>query len=209
MSINKKSEGDLADHVHRVVEISVKTPPKSSILLSTGLMATRGAFIPMPILIQHPPLQDQAKSGNRSMKTPTNFTDEPNTKALALMPMVEKQAAGESGGLGTKHFPSSCIIDYQDNNDSQLSFRDFTGGLKTPVPNGYMSDSDGHPLQSHKLMKREHDASSQHEKMNSNATKQVQLFLTLTEFDEDNGEDPNEDDQNATSYHAKDDDSDD
>ena len=54
-------------------------------------------------------------------------------------------------------------------------------------------------------MKREHDASSEHDEATSNPTKQKWLFLTLIAFDEDSGEDPNEDDSNDISYHAKDD----
>ena len=57
-------------------------------------------------------------------------------------------------------------------------------------------------------MKREHDASSEHEKMTSNPAKEKRLFLTLTKFDGDDGEDLNEDDLNNTSYHAKGDNSD-
>ena len=45
--------------------------------------------------------------------------------------------------------------------------------------------------------------------MTSNPTKRKQLFLTLTNYDKDNGEDPNEDTLNDTSYHAKDNNSDD
>ena len=56
-----------------------------------------------------------------------------------------------------------------------------------------------------KLMKREHDASYEHDEVTSNPNKQKQLFLTLTAFDEDDGEDPNEDDMDNISYHAKDD----
>ena len=53
-------------------------------------------------------------------------------------------------------------------------------------------------------MKRDHDTSSEHDELTSNPTKQKQLFLTLTKFDEDDGEDLNEDDPNDISYHAKD-----
>ena len=76
----EESQGDLVVLVHRVTEILVKTLPKSAILLSTGLVVTRGAVIPMPILAYHPPWQDQAESGNKSMKMPTDIMDEPNTK---------------------------------------------------------------------------------------------------------------------------------
>ena len=40
--------------------------------------------------------------------------------------------------------------------------------------------------------------------MASNPAKRKWLFLTLTEFDEDSGEDPNEDNLNDISYCAKD-----
>ena len=65
-------------------------------------MVTAGAVIPMPILIYHLPWQDQAESGNKSMKTPTDFTDEPNTKKLVSMSTVEKQTAGMLGGSGAR-----------------------------------------------------------------------------------------------------------
>ena len=58
-------------------------------------------------------------------------------------------------------------------------------------------------------MKREHDVSSENEKMTSDPAKLKWLFLTLIRFDEDDGEDPNEDDLNDTNYHAKDDKDDD
>ena len=45
--------------------------------------------------------------------------------------------------------------------------------------------------------------------MTSNPTKQKWLFLTLTTFDKDDWEDPNEDDLIDTNYCTKDDDSDD
>ena len=163
----------------------------------------------MPILTHHWQLQDQAASGNKSIKMPINFTDKTNTKSLVPMPTAEKQTAGKLGSLSAKDFPSSCITDHQDSNDSQSSFRDFTVGLKTQVPDDHTWDSDDHSLWSHKFVKRKHDASSEHENMTSNLAKQKQLFLTLTQFDEDFGEDHNEDDLNDTSYHGKDDDSDD
>ena len=148
----KESQGNLSNHIHRVIEILVKTLPKSAILHSTSLMVTTGAVIPMPILTYHPPLLGQAESGNKSVKMPTNFTDDPNTKSLASTPMAKKQTAGKSGSSGTKDFPSSCIIDHQDNNGSQPSFGNFTGSLKTPVPDDHTADGEGCLLQSHKLV---------------------------------------------------------
>ena len=135
-------------------------------------MATRGVVILMPILTHHLPSQDQAESGNKSVKIPTNFTDKPNTKVLGSMSMAEKQTASKSDGLGTKGFSSSCIIDHRDNNNSQPSFGGSTGGFKTPVPDNHTSDGDGYSLQSHKLMKREPDVPSEHENTTSNPTKQ-------------------------------------
>ena len=139
--------------------------PESAILLSTSLMVNRRVVIPMSILTYHPPWQDQAESGNKSMKIPTDFTDEPNTKMPISMSTAEKQTAGKLGDSGAKDFPSSCIYDYHNNNDFQPSLWNFTWGLWTPVPNHHSSDGDGHLLQSHKLMKREHDASSEHDEM--------------------------------------------
>ena len=92
--IGKESQGDLANHIHRVAEILVKTP-KSAILLSTSLMVTKGAVIIMPIPTYHPPWQDQAESCNMSMKMPIDFTDEPNTKMLVSKSTAEKQTAGK------------------------------------------------------------------------------------------------------------------
>ena len=54
----QESQGDLDNHICRVVEILVKTSPESAILLSTSLMVTRRAVFPMPILTHHLPLQD-------------------------------------------------------------------------------------------------------------------------------------------------------
>ena len=119
---------------------------------------------------------------------------------------VKKQTAAKLGGSGAKDFPSTCINDHHNNNDSQPSLRDFTGGLKTPVPNDHSLGSDGHSLQCHKCVKGEHDVSSEHDQVTtSNPAKWKWLFLTLTKFDEDDGEDPNGDDLNDISYHAKDD----
>ena len=53
-------------------------------------------------------------------------------------------------------------------------------------------------------MRRKHDASSKHDEATSNPAKWKQLFLTVTEIDEDDGEDQNEDDLNDISYHAND-----
>ena len=100
----------------------------------------------MPILTYHPPWQDQAEQGNKCVKMPTDFTDEPNTKMPELTSTAEKQTAGKLGSSGAKDFPSSCVDDHQDNYDSQPSLGDFTGDLKTPVPNDHPSDSDGHLL---------------------------------------------------------------
>ena len=61
----------------------------------------------------------------------------------------------------------------------------------------------------HKLTKREHDLSSDHEKITSNPPNQKELSLTLTKFDEDEEEDLNEDNPNDPSYYAKDDKDDD
>ena len=81
------------------------------------------------------------------------------------MPTAGEQTAEMSDSLGTKDFPSNCIIGHQDDNDSEPIFRDFTGGLKTLVPKDHTSDGNGHSLWSLKVMKREHDVSSDHEKM--------------------------------------------
>ena len=54
-------------------------------------------------------------------------------------------------------------------------------------------------------MKREYDASAEHDEATSNPAKWKLLFLTFTEFDEDDGEDLNEDNPDNISYCAKDD----
>ena len=54
-------------------------------------------------------------------------------------------------------------------------------------------------------MKREHDASPEHDEATSSPTKWKWLFIMLTEFDEEYGEDLNEHDPDDISYHAKDD----
>ena len=87
------------------------------------------------------------------------------------MPMAEKETADKSNSSDVKDFSPSCIVDHQNNNDSQPSFVDFTGGLKTAVPDNHTLDGHGHLLQSHKLMMRDHDVSSKHEKMTSNPAK--------------------------------------
>ena len=125
------------------------------------------------------------------------------------MPTAEEQTADMLGSLGTKDFPSSCIAGHQDDNDSEPTFGDFTGSLKTPVPKDHTSDSDGHSLWSLKHAKKEYDVLSDHGKMTSNPIKQKWLFLTLTEFDKDKEEDLNEGDPNDPSYHTKDNISDD
>ena len=93
--IGKESQGDLADHIHRVTEILVKALPESAILLSTGLMVTRGVVIPMPIPINHPSWQNQAESGNKSVKMPTDFTEDLIMKMPASTSKAEKQTVGK------------------------------------------------------------------------------------------------------------------
>ena len=138
--------GNLANHICRVRKILFRTLPESAILSLTILMVTRGSAFPRIILMYHPPLQDQAESGNKGMKMPTNSTKTSNT---TLMPMAEEQTADKSGGWGAKGFPSSYITDHQDGNNSEPSFGEFTGGLKMPTPDDHTSDGNGHSLQSH------------------------------------------------------------
>ena len=109
----------------------------------------------MPILTYYPPWQDQAESGNKCVKTLTDFMDKLKTKMPASTSTAEKQTAGKLGGSDAKDIPSSCINDHQDNTNSLPSFGDFTGGLKTPVPNDHSTDCDDCLLQYHKLMKEE------------------------------------------------------
>ena len=176
-------------------EILLRALPESAILLLNGLMATRGLAVPMPTPIHYPPLKDQAESDNKSMNMSTNATDKPNTKVPMLTPMAEEQTAYKLGSLGAKDPPSSSITNHQDNNPKP-SFGDFIEGLKTPIPDDLTSDGNGHSLWSHKLVKRQHDVSSDHEKMTSNPTKWKWLSLTPTMFDEDENEDLNEDNPN-------------
>ena len=163
----------------------------------------------MSIPIYHLPLQDQVESGNKGVKMLTNSPDKPNTKVPMLTPIAEEQTTDKLGGLGAKDLPYSSITDHQDKNNPKPNSGDFPGGLRSPIPDNHTSHSNGHSLQSHKLMKREHDVSSDHIKMTSNPTKWKWLFLTLTEFDEDKEENSNEDNPNDPSYHVMDDDSDD
>ena len=80
----------------------------------------------------------------------------------------------------------------------QLKNRQHASSLAQVPNNSHLPESVNHQ-DKNKLMKREHDASSEHDEVTYNPPKQKQLFLTFTEFDEDNGKDPND-----ISYHAKD-----
>ena len=66
----------------------------------------------MAIPTYHLPWQDQAEVGNKSVKMPTDFTDETSKKTPESISTAEKQTAGRLGSSDVKDVPSSYINDH-------------------------------------------------------------------------------------------------
>ena len=169
--IDKKARKNLDDHINAVGAILEKAPSPMALPLCAGLLATRGATVPIPLYVHQPPMAVHFEIGRKSLKTPQNSScgsDVEMQKSSPAAPGVIKPGGSGSGGhaCNCKHGIATIVGKHPDSTKDS-SFKEFIGRLQGATPAGHAMDGNSPMFQSHELMtasgKRKHETSANQE----------------------------------------------